>query len=1009
MIFFKRTRFFIGCLLLTICFCLGGSMDIAAQTAPPYNRFQYHNYKWKVLRTPLFQLYFPGGYDSLASLASVQLPDIIAEVKKVTATDVKNVPNLIIYPSLDQLYESNIGMHQQEIQTFPTVNLKGDRVMLAFDGSYAHFRSRLKAAWVMVCWEEQFKNDLEEQLNNQRSFVPRWFKEGCIRYWAYGWEIADEDKLQQLIHTDTVNNWETLSSKDAALSGQAFCYFLVHRYRDDAVMQCFFQMKQGKSLARAVRLITKHRLDSLTNECIRYYKARTNNNTLNNNTSNSNHLSLDKDTLQSLLEARYKGKLFSMDYNSDHSVAVFVMQRNNRRDLFIAKVKDLNDPEFKAKAFSYYLMPPWLEEHDADRYPVLQWQQNGHAITSIQPEKGKLKIFSFNLQGNPLTQRTMYGMDGVDAFTPWNASQYLLSAYRRGRSDIVGYDINTLRYTPLTTDYADHTALMVSRGSAKPLIIYRSGYPADSLYHTDSVVKDYGIYTKEISNDFKEAAKQQDILIAKDSAYIQWYRPFVSDGNALSLEGTASGYLEHVPVNQVLLSYNEKDAKFKSPWLRDYLRDLKTKDSISKLLTRNSDAAPSFLQGVLHTGDTKQAAQLQKDSLRRNVAYSDKKLSPYILQLHSAYFSASVNNDYFINRYQPYQAYLGTFKFPEVGAMVTGGFSDLFENHQFNIGYRLPAGTEGSDFFVRYENAAKKTDWHLLFFRKVESLEPDPQRDWKDPQGNPYPFAAKVKTHYYELGFHTPLHYDWSLDYSLAARRDVTIFLSTDKYSLDYDNLQSWWGIGNVAFKVHKMRPTIPLLERGWEGKLLLDGMASTGKQSTVVYGAQFNFSYSRPIVKDITIVARLQAGYSGGQSKILYNFGGQDNNIVTRLDTAVHFSQDAPFAFQTLVTPFRGYVQNSIYGSRYGLLNLDLYFPLFRSLIPLQTSISSLKNFQVGLFTDFAKTQGATGLPAVKSQLHSFGFSVRTMLAGYPMRFDMAWPGSFDKSPVWYLSLALK
>lgn len=1006
MIFLKRTRFLIGCLLLTLYACLHSAADITAQTAPPYNRFQYHSYKWKVLRTPLFQLYFPAGYDSLASLASVQFPDIITEVKKAMATDVKSVPNLIIYPSLDQLYESNIGMHQQEVQTFPTINLKGDRVMLAFDGSYGHFRSRLKEAWVRVCWEQQFKNDLEEQLNNQKSFVPRWFKEGCIRYWAYGWEIADEDKLQRFLRADTVRNWETLSLKDPALSGQAFCYFLAHRYRDDAVMQCFFQLKQGKSLARAVRLVTKHRLDSLTDACIRYYNARAANDIIH---APSNGKGPSPDTLLSFLEARYNGKLFSIHYNRDSSYAAFVIQRNNRRDAFLAKTKDLADPAFKAKAFTHYGMPPWQELHDADPYPLLQWQQNDPSINSLQPEKGKLKLSAFNQQGYPITQRTLYGIDGIDAFVQWNASRYLLSAFRRGRSDIVGYDANTLRYTPLTTDYADHTELLLMKGGAMPQIVYRSGYPADSLYHGDSVAKDYGIYRKEISSDFKEAAKQPDIVIAKDSAYIAWHRPSVSGNNELSVDGTASGYEKKVVVSLVPLPGNNRNKNIKSPWLRDYLSDLKTKDSIGKLLAGSGDNEPSFLQSVLNPGDAKKAAQLQKDSLRREVAYSYKKLSPYILQLHSAYFSASVNNDYFINRYQPYQAYLGTFKFPEVGAMVTGGFSDLFEDHQFNIGYRLPAGTEGSDFFVRYENAAKKTDWHLLFFRKVESLKPDPQRDWKDAQGNPYPVAAKVKTHYYELGFHTPLHYDWSLDYAVAARRDVTIFLSTDKYSLDYEHLQSWWGIGNIAFKVHKMRPTIPLLERGWEGKLLLDGMASTGKQSTMVYGAQLNVSYSQPVVKDITIVARLQAGYSGGQSKILYNFGGLDNNIVTRVDTSIRFSQDAPFAFQTLVTPFRGYEQNSIYGSRYGLLNLDIYFPLFRSLIPLRTSVASLKNLQIGFFTDVAKTQGATGLPVVKSQLHSFGFSIRTMLAGYPMRFDMAWPGSLGGPPVWYLSLALK
>ncbi len=173
-----------------------------------------------------------------------------------------------------------------------------------------------------------------------------------------------------------------------------------------------------------------------------------------------------------------------------------------------------------------------------------------------------------------------------------------------------------------------------------------------------------------------------------------------------------------------------------SPWLQDYLKNKKRKDSIDGLDHKRQDKEEvSVLENILTPGNIKAAAQLQRDSIRRALAYTPKKVNPYILQLHSAYFSAQINNDYYINRYQPFQAYLGTFKFPGVGAMAQGGFSDLFENHHFNIGYRLPAGSDGSDFFVRYENTARKLDWHVLFFRKVESLEPDPQRDWKDNRG----------------------------------------------------------------------------------------------------------------------------------------------------------------------------------------------------------------------------------------------------------------------------------
>jgi hypothetical protein len=982
---------FFVCLLCTFL-CIG-KQSVSAQESHTYNRFQYHKYTWNALHADVIHIFFPKGYDSLASFASVHLPDIMAEVKAEMGTSIKDKSNLIIYPSPDQLYESNIGLHENLVQTFPTINLKGNRLLVAFDGSWEHFRLQLKEAWVRLCWEEQFKNDAEEQLTNRKQTMPSWFKKGSIQYFTKGWRIADEEQMQQLIR-DNPSGFETLMMYDEALAGQSFCYFLSRQYRDDAAKQILFQLRQGKSLSRAARLITKRTLDTLKAQCFHFYKQRY--------VTVSAYDQVNADTLKPFLEKTYKGRLFSLDYNKDGSTLFFIIARNNQRDMYmVAQRTLLNKPKEKVKPFVRYSMPPWLDDFSKDPYPVVQWMDNAKGIDLVMPVKGKMLLQQYNLNGQLTDSRTLYGVDGVHNIAEWNRN-YLLSAYRKGRSDIIQYDPQRLRYTALTGDQADHTELAVSKGEGS--IAYRSGYPADSLYHVDSLVKPYGIYTKSVADNWSGIAKQKDKLLLKDSSFVTWHDPQFNDAGVLSVAGTQSGRVEREPV-----ASDHHTSYPLTPWLKEYLAAQKKKDSIQNLLQKLKDQDVSVLKNILAPGDTKAAAQLHEDSIRKEAAYTAKKVRPYVLQLFSAYFSAKVNNDYYINRYQPFQAYLGTFKFPEVGAMAQGGFSDLFDNHHFNIGYRLPAGTEGSDFFVRYENTARKLDWHFLFFRKVESLQPDPQRDWKDNQGNPYPQMAKVKTHYYELGFHYPLHYDWSLDFTTAARRDRTVFLATDRYSLNYEALQAWWSINTLSVDVNKLQPAIPFLYKGWEGKVMLDFMASTGKASTMVYGTQLKLAYHQPIIKDITVVARVQAGYSGGQSKILYNFGGLDNNVVPRVDTSVRFAQGAPYAFQTLITPFRGYEQNSIYGSRYGLVNLDVYFPLFRSLIPLKTSFGAVNNLQLGLFSDVAMAEPEYASATVKSPLYAYGFSARTMLAGYPIRFDIAWPGSFDRKPVWYLSLTIK
>ncbi|MBS1781124.1 MAG: hypothetical protein JST70_17490 [Bacteroidetes bacterium] len=60
---------------------------------------------------------------------------------------------------------------------------------------------------------------------------------------------------------------------------------------------------------------------------------------------------------------------------------------------------------------------------------------------------------------------------------------------------------------------------------------------------------------------------------------------------------------------------------------------------------------------------------------------------------------------------------------------------------------------------MRYENTAGKTDWSISYYRNVESLNPDPLRNWTDESGKPYPNVAKVKTHHGEINLHHPMTY----------------------------------------------------------------------------------------------------------------------------------------------------------------------------------------------------------------------------------------------------------
>ncbi len=1022
------------------------SSPVKAQETARYNRFQYHKYTWKVFHGKGFHVYFPAkAADSLYRFVASETTEALTVIKKATLKELPKNINIIIYPSADQLYETNIGAFETHQFTYPTFVFKGTRVVVAYDGSYAELRLQLYEGLARALWESQIRNTGAEDPNakvkktavsgaqNASDEIPFWFKEGTIRFFAKGWTITDEDKLRRSFEKNNFTDYQQLLEYEPRLGGQAFCYFLTQQYYAKVVAQVFFQVKKKNSLARGIRLVAKKDLNTLYADCYQYYYER----------YNGHHKTeIDNAERRNILIEHGKGIVQAVMVNAKGSTVAYLLLHKGNRSIYIF------DTVTKATSkIANYKMPPWIDDHSKDHYPLLQWSGDGKQLYAAMPRKGKITIGRFLLDGSLLERTVLVGVDGLTSFQVLSDRDFLLSAYRRGQSDIVSYDDNHERYIVYTDDsYDDTHPLFTGKGkevlfvSERPEQLEdRKTYLIGVGYKHDTLKQ--GIYT--IKDKLLHA-------IAVDSvAYIHWDKPVLLNDSEVLVTTTKEGFEQSMLLNYVTgsttnlgaystfqyLQNSHEIATYRttqdsisiaieplsnwlayakntvmpgrSAWLDDFKRMEAAQAKEDSLLKRARDTTHYFLDNVFASRRDSVKIKGKKGSKKKSVYYGDPNVEPYILQLHSAYFTAQVNNDYFINRYQPYLNYQGQFKFPEVGGITKGGFTDLLENHHFTIAYKLPAATEGSDFFVRYENTERKVDWGLSYFRKVEALKPDPKRNWVDENGNKYPGDAKGKTHNYELFIKYPITYNSYAGFQTALRQDKTIFLATDKYSLDFLPIQSAWSISTFSYLLNRLQATLPSLHKGFKVVAFTDLFKGFDRDEAFVFGVSAHLTYHRPIFKFITLVTQLHLAYSGGDEKILYNMGGTDNNLTPMVDTSIHFAQNAPYAFQTLVTPFRGYYQNSLYGNEYLLFNADVYFPVFKTLIPLVTPLSFINNLQLSTFADVG-TARETWLPARAKSLWSYGLGARTTLAGYPLKLELAWPGTFTKKPIWYFSLSL-
>jgi outer membrane protein assembly factor BamA len=169
--------------------------------------------------------------------------------------------------------------------------------------------------------------------------------------------------------------------------------------------------------------------------------------------------------------------------------------------------------------------------------------------------------------------------------------------------------------------------------------------------------------------------------------------------------------------------------------------------------------------------------------------------------------------------------------------------------------------------------------------------------------------------------------------------------------------------------------------------------------------------------------------GFGGtffGESPKIYMLGGMDNWIVNKARTGGETSDGVPnpigypranpdLLFAEFATSLRGFEYSTLFGNSVLMANAELRVPLIRALSNGPISSNFLRNMQFIAFYDIGTSW--SGKPPFSSNnsvsyetvtrtnfevkiknylnpwLYSYGVGMRTVLLGYYMKFDVAWP----------------
>ncbi|WP_017732057.1 PD40 domain-containing protein [Nafulsella turpanensis] len=352
-----------------------------------------------------------------------------------------------------------------------------------------------------------------------------------------------------------------------------------------------------------------------------------------------------------------------------------------------------------------------------------------------------------------------------------------------------------------------------------------------------------------------------------------------------------------------------------------------------------------------------------------------------------------------------------------VGFILEGQMSDMLENHKIYGGVLAMTDLRSGDLFLEYEFLKYLLDFNARFGRRVIF----------QPLGN-------YEKHKYVLN---ELSFGASLPLNVSTRIAAGPVFATSRFlEVTYNSLvnptagapgsaQTFYAGGHVELVYDNTLLKGFNLYNGTMGRLEYQHLLGIGQAEMGFGKLSAELKNYFPISREFILATRGFFGNFVGHTPPKFIMGGMDNWILNKTDSpegdvlleAAEGRDNRNLLFHEFVTPMRGFNYNALNGRSALVFNAELRFPLIRYFYRGPISSNFFRNLLAVGFYDIGsawtgqppffrnnsvntvvKDDGEGPFRAVIQNyknpwLTSFGFGVRTVLLGYYLKFDVAYP----------------
>ncbi|MDR1672922.1 MAG: hypothetical protein LBS09_05630 [Bacteroidales bacterium] len=1037
------------------------------------NRVQYNNFFWSYYRFERFDTYFTQDGNELALYAeSVATPEL-DRIEAFFDYIIEKRLIFIVYNKLTDFRQGNIGLITgiDEYNTGGMTRIVDNKVFLYFDGDHETFKKQIRASIAEIVINEMlYGSALRTNMSRSVTInLPEWFNRGLIAYISEPWSVELDDRIKTGIVGGQYRKFTRLTGDDAVYAGHSFWRFIEKEYGAAVISNIVYITRVNKNVKSGFLAVLGDNLKALTRKWLEFYTESYAEEDQNPYPQSPPIVKKPvKHRVYEEMKISPDGRYLAYTTNEMGQYKIWL------HDMETGKKKRIFKKEQKLEQIQDYTYPVLAWHPSGDMLLFIYEEGGGIKMTfynvplkerntrnmlyfekilstDFSPDGGKLVMSAYRFGRSDIFVHTLASAtneqitdDLADDFQPkfiQNGSKIIFSSTRT--EDTVRLEGAVLRrMSPnrnlFVYDYA-HKSPVLTQLSVEPYANQTA--PVEVAHNRFALLSDLNGVKNRYIMTF------DSVISFVDTAVHYRY-----DSHAYPVSDYSRNIVEHDVKNGETVSLFHSDRNrfrmYREPLKRDTLMTLPLtnyrKEIVRKQRIADSldfiaqNAVPAVLldDGNILTpeGDTVRFDMDRVDIYRYvfeveklNFYQNEFELTDFRLMDDSIKMQRNVIRTYqtaFYPNYlvsqvdfsfleTSYQAYNGgaVYYNPGFNMLFKLGTNDLFEDYKIIGGVRFGMDFNSNEYLLSFENLKRRLDRQVIFHRQaIENYAEDANLNY---------YLLKTHTHELFYALRYPFSQTLALKGTVSFRDDRTVFLSedTNPVSLTLPKFHRMWAGAKVELIFDNTRKIGVNIPSGTRYKVFGETYWQLNEASDLyVLGADFR--HYQVLHRNLIWANRFAASSSFGRSRLLYYLGSLDNwinffNNKSTFDQSVRVDHEEKYAYQTLATNMRGFVQNIRNGNNFALINSEIRWPFVQYFAnyPLSHFWSSLQ--MVGFFdmgtawsgiSPFRKTSAydyeyvsnntvtltiETGRDPI---VFGYGFGLRMQLLGYFCRFDYAW-----------------